>query len=150
MLLCLQKYIILSKASFFCYFASQRDAKKSSRRKLKLFANKIKIVREQFQKSSRTLSGLFANSFLIVLAESGKTLIILLLPDLKTRFLLPSFSLFFPSFLSSPLVLLVHTSYIVTNRNHRTVNERYLYADSNRIVSQRRLNKIIPPIHIEG
>ena len=87
----------------------KRDVKKSSRRKLKLFANKIKIVREQFQKSSRTLSGLFANSFLIVLAESVKTLIILPLPDLKIRFLLPSFSLSFPSFLSSPLVLLAHT-----------------------------------------
>ena len=100
-----------------------------SKRRKKEFAKKTKRVREQFQKSSRTLSGLFANSFLIVLAESGKTPIILLLPDLKTRFLLPSFSLSFPSFLSSPLVLLVHTSYIVTNRNHRTVNERYLYAD---------------------
>ena len=100
-----------------------------SKRRKKEFANKTKIVREQFQKSSRTLSGLFANSFLIVLAESGKTPIILLLPDLETRFLLPSFSLSFPAFLSSPLVLLVHTSYIVTNRNHRTVNERYLYAD---------------------
>ena len=97
-----------------------------SKRRKKEFANKIKIVREQFQKSSRTLSGLFANSFLIVLAESGKTLTSLLLPDLETRFLLPSFSLSFPS---SSLVLLVHTSYIVTNRNHRTVNERYLYAD---------------------
>ena len=92
-----------------CHTLSQRDAKKSSRRKLKLFANKIKIVREQFQKSSRTLFDLFANSFLIVLAESGKTLIILLLPDLKTRFLLLSSSLSFPSFLSSPLVLLAHT-----------------------------------------
>ena len=100
-----------------------------SKRRKKEFANKIKIVREQFQKSSRTLSGLFANSFLIVLAESEKTPIILLLLDLETRFLLLSFSLSFPSFLSSLLVLLVHTSYIVTNRNHRTVNERYLYAD---------------------
>ena len=68
----------------------------------------------------------FANYFLIVLAESGKILIILLLSDLETRFFLPSF---FLSFLSSPLVLLVHTSYIVTNRNHCTVNEHYLYAD---------------------
>lgn len=71
----------------------------------------------------------FAKKTKIVLAESGKTPIILLLPDLETRFLLPSFSLSFPAFLSSPLVLLDHTSYIVTNRNHRTVNERYLYAD---------------------
>ena len=91
------------------YSKSKERRKKSSRRKLKEFANKIKIVREQFQKSSRTLSGLFANSFLIVLAESGKTLISLLLLGLETRFLLPSFSLSFPSFLSSPLVLLVHT-----------------------------------------
>ncbi len=80
-----------------------------SKRRKKLFAKKTKIVREQFQKSSRTLSGLFANSFLIVLAESGKILISPQQLDLKTRFLLLSFSLSFPSFLSSPLVLLVHT-----------------------------------------
>ena len=86
-----------------------QSSKLNNKKRKKEFAKKTKIVREQFQKSSRTLSGLFANSFLIVLAESGKTLIILLLPGLKTRFLLPSFSLSFPSFLSSPLVLLVHT-----------------------------------------
>ena len=80
-----------------------------SKRRKKEFAKKTKIVREQFQKSSRTLFDLFANSFLIVLAESGKTPIILLLLDLETRFLLPSFSLSFPSFPSFPLVLLVHT-----------------------------------------
>ena len=80
-----------------------------SKRRKKEFAKKTKIVREQNQNCSRTISKEFANSFLIVLAESGKTLIILLLLDLKTRFLLPSFSLSFPSFLSSPLVSLVHT-----------------------------------------
>ena len=84
-------YIILPKASFFCYFASQRDAKKSSRRKLKLFAKNFDFLREQF---------------FVVLAESQNSFITLLLQDLKALFLLPSFSL---SFLSSPLVLLVHT-----------------------------------------
>ena len=66
----------------------KRDAKKSSRRKQKEFANKIKIVREQFQKSSRTLFVFFANSFLIVLAESGKPLIILLLLNLGNQLIM--------------------------------------------------------------
>ena len=79
------------------------------KRRKKEFAKKTKIVREQNQNCSRTISKEFANSFLIVLAESGKTLISPLQLDLKTRFLLPSFSPFFPSFLSSLLVLLAHT-----------------------------------------
>ena len=87
-------YIILPKALFFCYDVPLSNAKNSSRRKLKLFAKNFEFLREQF---------------FVVLAESQKSVIILLLQDLKALFLLLSFSLSFLSFLSSPLVLLAHT-----------------------------------------
>ena len=104
-----------------------------SKRRKKEFAKKTKIVREQNQNCSRTISKEFANSFRFV-----RELFFDCLSRIWKDPYYPSatgpgdsvpsafFFSFFPSFL---LVLLVHTSYIVTNRNHRTVNERYLYAD---------------------
>ena len=82
-----------------------------SKRRKKEFANKIKIVRELF---FDCLSRIWKDPYYPSATGPGDSV--------------PS-AFFFSFFPSSLLVLLVHTSYIVTNRNHRTVNERYLYAD---------------------
>ena len=108
--------------------------------------HKIKDLPSPSHTLSKRRKKLFANSFLIVLAESGKTLISPQQLDLKNRFFLLSFSLSFPSFLSSPSVSLAHTyrltlwqiGLIVLSTNVISMQT------SNRIVSQRRLNKIIP------
>ena len=76
----------------------REQIKNSSRRKLKFFAKKIEIVREQSEKSSRTF-------FLFVLAESLNALISPLQLGLNVRFLLLSSFRFSPS---SPLVPPAH------------------------------------------
>ena len=87
-----------------------------SKRRKKEFAKKTKIVRELF---FDCLSRIWKNPYYPSATGSGDSV--------PSAFFFSFFPFF--SFFSLGATCSYVTSYIVTNRNHRTVNERYLYAD---------------------